>query len=48
MHSSTGASATAENARPSPEAGQALALQVVEEIEDDLTSAGVLYAQAWM
>ena len=29
-------------------AGQALALQVVEEIEDDLTRAGVLYAQAWM
>lgn len=30
------------------EAGQALALQVVKEIEDDLIRAGVLYAQAWM
>ena len=30
------------------EAGQALALEVVEEIDDDLISAGVLYAQAWM
>ena len=29
-------------------AGQALALQVVDEIEDDLISAGVLYAQSWM
>lgn len=29
-------------------AGQALALQVVEEIEDDLISAGVHYAQAWI
>ena len=30
------------------QAGQTLALQVVNEIEDDLTRAGVLYAQAWM
>ena len=29
-------------------AGQALAQQVVEEIEEDLFSAGVRYAQAWM
>ena len=29
-------------------AGQKLALQVLEEIDDDLFSAGVLYAQAWM
>ena len=29
-------------------AGQALALQVVEEMEDDLMSAGVLYAQTWI
>ena len=29
-------------------AGQALAEQVVEEIEEDLLSAGVRYAQAWM
>ena len=29
-------------------AGQALAKQVVEEIEDNLLSAGVRYAQAWM
>ena len=29
-------------------AGQVLAMQVVEEIDDDLTRAGVLYAQAWM
>ena len=28
--------------------GQALAEQVVQEIEDDLLSAGVRYAQAWM
>ena len=30
------------------EEGKALALQVVNEIEDDLIRAGVLYAQAWM
>ena len=29
-------------------AGQSLARQVVEEIEDDLLDAGVRYAQAWM
>ena len=29
-------------------AGQALAKQVVHEIEDDLISAGVRYAQEWM
>ena len=29
-------------------AGQALALQVVDEIDDDLICAGVHYAQAWM
>lgn len=29
-------------------AGQALAKQVIEEIEDDLLNAGVLYARAWM
>ena len=29
-------------------AGQVLAMQVVEEIDDDLTRAGVLYAQAWI
>ena len=29
-------------------AGQALAKQVVEEIEDDLLNAGVRYARAWM
>ena len=28
--------------------GQALAKQVIEEIEDDLLNAGVLYAQAWI
>ena len=30
------------------EAGQALAMQVVDEIDQDLTRAGVLYAQAWL
>ena len=30
------------------EEGKALALQVVNEIEDDLIRAGVLYAQAWI
>ena len=30
------------------QAGQSLALEVVDEIEDDLTRAGVLYAQAWL
>ena len=29
-------------------AGQVLAMQVVKEIENDLTRAGVLYAQAWI
>ena len=29
-------------------AGKNLAEQVVNEIEDDLLSAGVRYAQAWM
>ena len=30
------------------EAGQVLAMQVVEEIDDDLIRAGVLFAQAWL
>ena len=29
-------------------AGRSLAEHVVQEIEDDLLSAGVRYAQAWM
>ena len=37
-----------ETAQPIAAAGQALALQVVDEIEDDLICAGVHYAQAWM